>query len=140
MTRPYSLDLRERVVAAVHGGESCRTVAARFGVSVSSVVKWSQRFRATGSSAPAKMGGYRPYLLEPHRGWLMARVEEQPDLTLPALLGELAERGVKVSCNTLWRFLRREGFRFKKNRVRVRAVAAGRGQKAGALEEVSGQT
>ena len=140
MTRPYSLDLRERVVAAVNGGESCRSVAARFGVSVSSVVKWSQRFRATGSAAPAKMGGYRPYLLEPHRSWLMARVEEKPDLTLPALLGELADRGVKVSCNTLWRFLRREGFRFKKNRVRVRADEAGCGQKAGALEEASGQT
>ena len=140
MVRPYSLDLRERVVGAVNDGESCRSVASRFGVSVSSVVKWSQRFRATGSAAPAKMGGYRRCLLEPERDWLMARVTEKPDLTLPALLGELAQRGVKVSCNTLWRFLRREGFRFKKNRVRRRAAAAGRGQTACALEEASAQT
>lgn len=57
MSRPLSNDLRERVVAAVSGGESCRAVAARFGVAVSSVVKWSQRHRATGSVAPGKMAG-----------------------------------------------------------------------------------
>ena len=39
MTRPLSNDLRKRVVRAVLGGESCRSVASRFGVSVSSVVK-----------------------------------------------------------------------------------------------------
>ena len=55
MTRPLSNDLRERVVAAMVSGESCRSVAARFGVAVSSVVKWSQRYRATGSVAPGKM-------------------------------------------------------------------------------------
>ena len=46
MTRALSNDLRERVVAAVGVCESCRSVAARFGVSVSSVVKWSQRYRS----------------------------------------------------------------------------------------------
>jgi transposase len=59
MTRPLSNDLRKRVVAAVLGGESCRSVASRFGVSVSSVVKWSQRYRRTGSVAPGQMGGHR---------------------------------------------------------------------------------
>ena len=63
MTRPLSNDLRERVIAAVVGGESCRTVAVRFGVAVSSVVKWSQRYRSTGSVAPGKMGGHRQPLL-----------------------------------------------------------------------------
>ena len=51
MTRPLSIDLGERVVAAVVGGASCRVVATRFGVAVSSVVKWSQRYQATGSVA-----------------------------------------------------------------------------------------
>lgn len=51
MARALSNDLRERVVAAVAGGESCRSVAARFEVAVSSVVKWSQRKRRTGSVA-----------------------------------------------------------------------------------------
>ena len=50
MGRAYSLDLRERVVAAVAAGQSCRAVAATYKVSVASVVKWSQRFRATGSA------------------------------------------------------------------------------------------
>ena len=63
MTRAYSNDLRERVVAAVRAGDSCRLVADRFGVAVSTVVKWSQRHRATGSVAPGKMGGHRRRIL-----------------------------------------------------------------------------
>ena len=50
MARPYSLDLRERVVGSVAGGRTCRETAALFGVSVASVVKWSQRHRATVST------------------------------------------------------------------------------------------
>jgi transposase len=57
MTRPLSNDLRERVERSVLVGESCRSVAARFGIAVSTAVKWSQRYRATGLVAPAKMGG-----------------------------------------------------------------------------------
>jgi transposase len=70
MSRPLSSDLRERVVAAVTDGESCRAVGARFGVAASSVVKWSQRYRATSSVSPGKMGGRRKPLLEPHRAFL----------------------------------------------------------------------
>ncbi len=86
--------LRERVVATVAGGRSCRAVAELFDVSVASVVKWSQRARMTGSAAAKPMGGRRPYLLEGERDWLMGRLTEKPDLTLHALLAELAERGV----------------------------------------------
>ena len=114
MARPYSLDLRQRVVASVATGQPCRAVAERFDVSVASVVKWSQRSRATGSAAAKQMGGRRPYLLETERDWLLKRLTEKPDLTLHALLAELAERGVVVSCDTLWRFLQREGISFKK--------------------------
>ena len=67
MARPYSLDLRERVVARVADGRTVRAVAATFGVSVSSVVKWSQRHRATGSAAAKPMGGRRPYALAGER-------------------------------------------------------------------------
>jgi transposase len=118
MTRPLSNDLRERVVAAVIGGESCRAVAARFGVAVSSVVKWSQRHRATGSVAPGKMGGHRKRVLVPHRAFIKDRINRTPHLTLHGLKDELAERGVIVSHNAVWMFLRREGLRFKKNTVR----------------------
>jgi putative transposase len=67
------------------------------------------------------MGG-RPGVskLAGERTWLLARLAEKPDLTLHALLGELHERGIKVSCDTLWRFLRSAGISFKKNRVRQR--------------------
>jgi transposase len=118
MTRPLSIDLRARVVAAVLAGDSCRSVAVRFDVAVSSVVKWSQRQRATGSVAPGKMGGHRKRVLEPHRAFIVERIGAAPHLTLHGLKNELAARGVKVSHNTVWEFLRREGLRFKKNAVR----------------------
>ena len=118
MARPLSNDLRERVVAAVSGGESCRSVAERFGVAVSSVVKWSQRHRATGSVAPARMGGHRKRVLEPHRAFIVERISQTSHLTLHGLKEELAARGVHVSHNAVWLFLRCEGLRFKKNAVR----------------------
>ena len=90
MPRAYSLDLRERVVALVASGEPCRAVAELFDVSVASVVKWSQRARATGSAAAKPMGGRRPYLLKGERDWLLARLAEKPDLTLHALWQSLA--------------------------------------------------
>src|SRR6195952_404962 len=94
MVRPLSNDLRKRVVAAVSGGESCRAVASRFGVAVSSVVKWSQRYRATGSVAPGKMGGHRKRVLEPHGAFIKKRISQTPHLTLHGLKNELASRGV----------------------------------------------
>jgi transposase len=121
MARPYSLDLRERVVAAVEGGRSCRAVASIFGVSVASVVKWAQRQRATGSAAAKPMGGKRPYVLEGERTWLLARIASAPDLTLRALAAELAERGIAVSHYAVWHLLAREGITFKKKPARKRA-------------------
>ena len=139
MARPYSLDLRERVVAAASSGRTCRDVAAHFGVSVSSVVKWSQRARRTGSVAAGRMGGHRPFLLEAEREWLLVRFAGKPDLTLAVVLGELRQRGVHVGLTTLWRFLKREGISFKKNRVRHRAGSSGRHPQAPAVEKISGK-
>ena len=93
MTRPLSDDLRERVVAAVLSGESRRSAAKRFGISVSAAVKLLQRHRATGSVAPGKMGGHRKRVLEPHRAFIEARLRETPHLTLHGLKDELAARG-----------------------------------------------
>jgi len=117
MVRAYSIDLRERVVLAVLSGDSCRAVAARFGVAVSSVVKWSQLYRRTGGVAPGKMGGHRKLILAPHRDWLLARIKQQSDVTLHGLKDELKARGVKVSHDTIWRYLRREKMSFKKKSV-----------------------
>src|SRR5204863_10051705 len=96
MARAYSLDLRERVVGAVAAGESCRAVAVTFEVSVASVLKWSQRFRATGSAAAHKVGGRRPYALAGGRAWPRGRVPEQPDTALRGLAAGLAERAGDV--------------------------------------------
>ena len=138
MARPYSLDLRERVAGRVASGDSCRTVAALFGVSVASVVRWSQRRRQTGSAAAKPMGGKRPLVLAGEREWLLARIAEKPDLTLRALRAELAERGIVVSLAAVWAFFAREQISFKKKPVRRRAGSRRRGAAAGAMEEASG--
>jgi transposase len=138
MARAYSNDLRERAAAAALSGRSCREVARLFGVSVASVVKWSQRQRATGTAAARPMGGNRKRLLEPHRAWVIGRVKAVPDITLKALVAELAEQGIRTSPVSVWRLVRSEGLRFKKNAVRRRAGAAEDRAQAGAMEEVSG--
>lgn len=126
MTRAYSNDLRERVVCAVEAGARTRAVAERFGIAVSSVVKWHQRYRVNGSVAPGKTGGHRKRLLEPHRTFIIERIKQTPHLTLHGLKAELAARGVKVSHDTVWQYLRREGLSFKKNSVRAGTGAPGR--------------
>ncbi len=137
MGRPYSLDLRERVVASVAAGESCRAVAKAFRVSVASVVKWSQRYRATGSAAAKPMGNRRGSSLKGERGWLVARLAAAPDLTLRGLVRELRERGIMTSYGAVWRIVHGAGVTFKKNSVRRRARSARRRAQARPLEAVS---
>jgi transposase len=138
MARPYSLDLRERVVAAVATGRSCRAVAATYKVSVASVVKWSQRHRKTGSAAARRMGGNRPRSVsDEERGWLLARLAAAPDLTLRALVAELGERGVVTSYGSVWRIVHEASISFKKNSVRHRAGSSRRGAKTPALDNAS---
>src|SRR3954467_10236589 len=114
MPRPYSQDLRDRVVVSVAGGCSRRATAKIFSVSVATAVRWSQRFRTTGSAAALAMGGRRPHRLASRRAWLLARIAEKPDLTLRAIMAELAANGVKVSYGAVWVFFAREGITFKK--------------------------
>jgi putative transposase len=126
MAKPYSLDLRDRVVAAVEtGGMSRHQAAAKFGVAPSSAIKWVARFRATGSAAPGKIGGYKPRTIrEEHAAWLVARCRAGP-FTLRGLVAELlAVRGLKVDYRSVWEFVHAEGLSFKKNPVRQRAGAA----------------
>ena len=124
MAKPYSMDLRERAIVRVRAGESVRFVAEALSVSPSSVVKWSQRYRATGSVAPGQMGGHRPRLIAgEHEAWLRERVSAG-DFTLRGLVAELAERGLKVDYRTVWNFAHREGLSFKKNSSAKRARPA----------------
>ena len=114
-----SMDLRDRVVEAVLGGDSCRSAARLFGVSAASVVRWMQRYRSYGSAQPAPRGGGRRAVLDDHRAFIVERLREVPHLTLHGLKNEMAARGVKVSHNAVWLFLRREGLSFKKSPVRA---------------------
>src|SRR5258706_10695313 len=93
MGRPYSLDLRDRVARFVVAGGTCREAAERFGVGVATAVRWSQRLRAEGSPAARRMGGHRPMGLAGGRDWPLARIVEQPELTLCGVQAALARRG-----------------------------------------------
>ncbi len=134
MTRPYSMDLRERVVAAVAGGQSRRAVARLFRVAASTVVRWTREHLVSGSCAPRPMGGRRHFVLLAERDWLLARIAAAPDLTVRALRAELIGRGTAVSYGAVWEFLASEGLTYKKNSAGRRTGAAGRGAKARALE------
>jgi transposase len=118
MARPYSQDLRDRVIdAVVQGGMSRRGAAARFGISESVAIKWVERFERTGLRTAGKMGGHKRPRLEPHREFLEACCAEKPDVTRQALCDRLlGELGVKADTSLMSRFLRRIGLTPKKRR------------------------
>ena len=124
MAKPYSLDLRERVVAFIDAGHSRREAAEQFSISHSSAIRWMARASEEGSPAAKPMGGKRRDSLESQRDWLLKQVKNHPDLTLDALLRQLERRRCKVCRNTLWRFLRAEGISFKKKRCLPRSKNA----------------
>ena len=124
MAKPYSEDLRVRVVTAVEGGLSRRQVAALFNLGISTVVHWVRRFRETGSVAAKPMGGDYRSRLTSERDWILRRIKEEPDLTIEELRDELKGRGVIVGYGTVWRFFAREDITFKKKRAGGRARAA----------------
>ena len=109
------MDLRERVVRAVEvEGLSRRAAAERFGLGVSTAIKWLQRVRATGTARPGKMGGHKPRKIAgAHRDWLLARCRER-DFTLRGLVSELGDRGLKVDYRSVWEFVHAEALTYKK--------------------------
>jgi transposase len=118
MTKPLSMDIRERAMARLDAGETVRAVADALSIAPSSVVKWSERRRTTGSAAPGKIGGHVPRKIRgAEADWLRARMAEGA-FTLRGLVAELAERGLKVDYRTMWTFAHAEGLSFKKNRAR----------------------
>ena len=132
MTRAYSEDLRERVIAAVEAGATRRAAAARFKVSASSAIRWVQRWQTDWAIAAKPRGGsVSP--LEDHAAALAGLVAEQPDLTLDEFCAVLQEREIATSRVSVWRFFSRHGLSFKKNSARQRAGARGRGRGAAAL-------
>jgi putative transposase len=145
MGKPYSMDLRERVVAAVEtGGLSCHRAAAQFGVGVSTAIVWVRRLRETGSVAPGQMGGHKPKAISgEHRAWLLERTKAR-DFTLRGLAAELAERGLKVDskfrrCANLKASCSSRRREEASPRPSVRLVAVGYGRVCGwrAMHDVS---
>jgi len=117
MGKPYSTDLRKRVVASVlEGGLSRNKVAAQFAVAVSTVVTWVKHYQETGSVDPGQMGGHKPKAIrDEHEAFLTQRVRESPFM-LRGLVRELADRGLKVDYRSVWNFVQAEKLSFKKNR------------------------
>lgn len=131
MPKPYSIDLRKRVVGYVESGHSRRAAATHFEVSVSFVVILIRNYRKTARLMPKVSGGRRHSKLDPHRAFLLGRVAEKDDITMPELATDLvAAAGVQVAPASLSRWLIRNGYRFKKNAADQRARSSRHPQSA----------
>ena len=125
MSKALSLDLRERVLAAIAGGMSGRQAALRFGVSAASASRWRVLERQQGDAKPGPLGGdRRSKRIEAHAEVILALVDETKDMTLEELRAVLAARGLQFGYGTLWRFFDRRGITLKK-RQRTRASKSG---------------
>ena len=118
MSKPYSLDLRERVVASIEAGASRHEAAERFDVSVSSAIRWMQRFLRFGSAA-AKPSGGSTSPLEVHAPWLLGLVAKHPDLTLDEIVVAMRREGIAGSRVAVWRFFERHKITVKKKSMRA---------------------
>ena len=133
MPKSYSQDLRERVIEAVEMGASRYEAAERFDVSVSSAVKWVQRWRESKSAAPKPRGGsVSP--LEARAKDILAMNAARPDLTLIETVEELRKRRIRTSRSAVSRFYARHGITFKKKPAGRRTTASRRRPRAAALD------
>ena len=137
MGKPYSVDLRRRVVAAIEAGMSRNQAAKQFGVAISTAIGWMQRVEQTGSVTPGQMGGHKPKAISgEHAVWLSQRIRAG-DFTLRGLVAELGERGLKVDYRSVWEFVHAEKLSFKKKRGGWRTRSARRGAAARPVDKVS---
>jgi len=125
MGKPYSVDLRERVVAATEAGTSIGEAAKRSCVSKAAAGSWTRFKRATGAVVPAPQGKPKGSVLDTHADFIFDVLAEAPDTTLVELAERLAEeRGVKVVHTAVWKFLDRRDMTHKV-RPRMRASSSG---------------
>jgi transposase len=117
MSKALSVDLRDRVIAAIEGGMSCREAAARFGVSASSAIRWRSRVRTQGDVRPGPLGGdRRSGHVERHAELILGLVEARDDITLAELREALAQQGVGTSVSSVWRLFGGRRITLKKSR------------------------
>jgi putative transposase len=124
MAKPYSQDLRDRLVLAVLSGQSRRNAARGFDVSASCVIKLMQQFETTGHCMPRKFGGYKQYALAEHEDKVRALVVAQPDLTITELWKKLTALNIKVGRSAVGRFLLHLKLTYKKNAARCGTAKA----------------
>jgi transposase len=125
MSQPLSLDLRQRVIAAIEGGLSCRQAAERFGVSAASAIRWRSRQLEAGEIAPKRQGGdRRSRHIEAHARLILDAVAAKPDITLTELRDKLKDRGAAASVASLWRFFHRRKITLKRRRTPPSNAAA----------------
>jgi transposase len=136
MPRPYSNDLRARVIEAIEAGASRREAAERYELSPSVVVIWAQRWEETGSVA-AKPSGGSTSPLEEYEEFLMGLIVEQPDLTLDEIVAAVGRKGIKGRRRAVWRFFERRNISYKKNFVRGGAKACGKRPRTPALDAIA---
>ena len=118
MAKALSVDLRLRVVAAVEAGASCRAAAARFGVGVSSAIRWVARARTRGDVTPDRRGGnHRSHRIDAHRDLILDWIEAEPDLTLAEVADRLDRTmGYRPLPSVVCRFFQRHSVTRKKRR------------------------
>lgn len=121
MAKPYSQDLRERVIEAIEAGQTQSAVAKMLKISRRTIVGYVALWRSTGQVAPKKFGGHKKHKLAEHAETVKALIEAEPDRTLAELQAELAKIKIKVSKSALDRFLKASKITYKKNAVRHRA-------------------
>jgi transposase len=127
MAKALSVDLRERVIAAVEGGVSGRQAALRFEVSASSVSRWRSKLTQEGQIAPRRQGGdRRSGRIEAHAETILKAVDATPDITLSELQTMLKEAGISAGIGTIWRFFARRKITLKKRRRTPPSSDAGR--------------
>jgi transposase len=118
MPAPYSQDLRNRVASAILGGSSARRAADRFGIGISTAIRWAQRLQGEGHVEARAMGGDQRSRLSEHREAVLTLLAHQPDLTLEEIRGALIERhAITVGRGTIWRFLKVHNITLKKTRT-----------------------
>ena len=132
MHGPYPGELRVRVIRFVEGGGSRREAAEQFDVSISSAIRWVQRFRDDGISEPMPRGGSTSPL-EKHSERILALISEQPDVTLDEIVAALHKRRIPGSRSALSRFFARHGITVKKKSAGSGAEARRRGSSAPTL-------
>jgi transposase len=118
MGKPYSMDLRERVVSAIESGMSTRAAAARFSIGIATAGAWARLKRATGSVAPPKQGKPKGSVLDAHADFILGLIKTVPDTTLDEMVERLREeRAVTVVRTAVWKFLDRHEQTHKKRRL-----------------------